>query len=111
MIVNITRKKSQLLYKIRGEKRMKYNKFVSHYNTNEESKSNASNTYEIEFGYQFKYWKSYSNNAWYIKCKYIGLKSEMTLNKLCKISDKQFEDDIKSAIAYINWNQQLNWNH
>eukprot|EP01084_Bolivina_argentea_P045147 83105_1 len=101
MIVNITRKKSQLLNKIRGEKRRKYNKFVSHYN-NEESKSNASNTYEIEFGYQFKYWKSYSNNKWYIKSKYINLKSEMTLNKLCKISDKQFEDDIKNAIAYIN---------
>lgn len=119
MIVNITKKKNQILYKVRGEERMKYNKFVTHLNDDkldnkqddddeEEEKylNNENNikpdTYEIDFGYQFKYWKSYRDSKWYIPKKYDNLKSEMSRNKICKISDKQFEDDIKNAIAYKN---------
>ena len=43
----------------------------------------------------------YKHNDWYISQKYRNLKSEMTGNKISKMSDKQFEDDIKKMQLHL----------
>ena len=115
-IVQITNSKSKLLYKLRRKERMKYNKFVSHIadtNTdsqcedehdNHDSKGNddgneeddddlngvsSPSLYEIDFGFQFKYWSSYRQSTWFIPKKHRNLKTEITQNKRCYLSFKQ----------------------
>ena len=71
MIVNITEKKKQILYKVRGEKRMNNNKFVTQL-INENNRA-PPDQYQIDFGYQFKYWNDYKHNDWYISQKNIEI--------------------------------------
>jgi len=125
IIVNITAEKRKTLQKVRGKRRMTYNKFVTQVpsddddddellldddsDVDDEKQAPAPRpaaerikAYEMDFGYPFKYWSSYRDNAWYVAAKYENLKSEMMRNTLCQLSYKQFEDDIKNAINFKN---------